>query len=74
MPVDNPDKAINLTNDPADDVSPDWSPNGDMIIFASNRDGTNKDMFDIFVMDANGENQTNITPDLKDSYQGEPNW
>jgi len=74
MPVDNPDKAINLTNDPADDVSPDWSPNGDMVIFASNRDGTNKDMFDIFVMDANGENQTNITPDLTDSFQRPPGW
>lgn len=74
MSVDNPYEAINLTNNPADDWDPDCSPNGDKVVFASNRDETDKDMSDIFVMDANGENQTNITPDLKDSYQGAPSW
>ncbi|MCJ7471230.1 MAG: hypothetical protein MUP02_00235 [Actinobacteria bacterium] len=74
MPVNNPSDAINLTNNPSADIAPDWSPDGSMIVFASDRDENNKDMLDIFVMDADGENQVNITPDLKDSYQGEPNW
>jgi len=74
MPVDNPDAAVNLTNNPANDVAPDWSPDGSMIVFASDRDAAEVWMFDIFTMDANGENQTNITPDLADSYQDAPSW
>ena len=46
-----------LTNDPAFDYDPAWSPDGTKIAFSSNRDGN----FEIYVMDANGSNQTRLT-------------
>ena len=42
----------NLTNNPAYDGHPDWSPDGTKIAFASNRDGG---PFQIHVMDADGK-------------------
>ena len=74
MPLDNPGAAINLTNNPDVDMYPDYSPDGGMIVFESDRDEAVKYMHDIFVMDADGDNQTNITPDLKGSYQVGPSW
>ncbi len=48
----------NLTSDStADDATPAWSPTGDRIVFRSKRSGNN----DIFVMDANGSNATQLT-------------
>ena len=46
-----------LTNNPAIDLSPIWSPGGSKIAFTSYRDGN----FDIYVMDADGSGQTNLT-------------
>ena len=63
-----------LSSNPADDMSPDYSPDDSMIAFVSDRDSDEPWMFDIFTMGANGENQTNITPDLKDTYQDSPSW
>ena len=47
----------NLTNHPANDWHPSWSPSGARLAFTSNRDAT----FGIYVMDANGENVHNLT-------------
>ena len=46
-----------LTNNPAGDLSPSWSPDNTKIIFDSRRDGK----WDIYVMDADGSNQTRLT-------------
>jgi Tol biopolymer transport system component len=43
--------ATRLTNNPAKDISPDWSPDGSQIIFSSDRAGN----YDIYVMSAEGE-------------------
>jgi TolB protein len=48
---------VNLTNHPAQDAFPAWSPDGTRITFASDRDGN----YEIYVMDANGSNPVNLT-------------
>ncbi len=46
-----------LTDNPAADRGPRWSPNGRRIAFASTRDGN----YEIYVMNANGSGQTRLT-------------
>jgi len=46
-----------LTNDPAFDGSPCWSPDGKKIAFISQRDGK----YEIYVMNADGSEQTRLT-------------
>ena len=48
---------INLTNHPARDRSPAWSPDGMRIAFTSNRDGN----WEVYVMNADGTNPINLT-------------
>ena len=47
----------NLTNDPADDFDPSWSPDGSRIAFVSNRTGQPH----IYVMDGDGSNVRRVT-------------
>jgi Tol biopolymer transport system component len=47
----------NLTNNPASDFGPSWSPDGNRIFFTSDRSGK----YDIYVMNADGSNQVNFT-------------
>ena len=48
---------INLTDNPARDIIPSWSPDGTMIAFSSDRSGNDE----IYVMNADGSNQINLT-------------
>ncbi|MBE2266902.1 MAG: PD40 domain-containing protein [Anaerolinea sp.] len=57
-----------LTNDPADERDPAWSPDGRRLAFASNKDGN----WEIYVLDIGQEEATRLTYDL--SYQGAPAW
>lgn len=56
-----------LTDDPADDVMPDWSPDGKKIAFTSDRTG----QYQIFVMEANGSGEEQLTTDLENDM---PIW
>ena len=56
--------AVNLTNNPANDGSPAWSPDGSKIVFVSNRDGNSE----IYVMNQNGSNLTRVTTDTAADY------
>ena len=48
---------INLTKHPARDSNPDWSPDGNQIVFSSKRDGNTE----VYVMNADGTNPINLT-------------
>jgi Tol biopolymer transport system component len=57
-----------LTDNPAWDLEPYWSPDGSRIVFTSNRDGN----YEIYVMDADGSNQQRLTDNpARDSH---PSW
>ena len=58
----------NLTNNPAFDYSPSWSPDGQKIAFFSERDGN----VDVYIMNPDGSNQTRLTNNP--AYDGYPFW
>ena len=59
---------VNLTQHPAEDYDPAWSPNGKQILFSSDRDG----IFDLYLMDADGTNVRKVFASSK--YRWEPAW
>jgi len=58
----------NLTNDPAYDDAPSWSPDGSRIAFDSNRSGATR----IHVMDADGGNVSQVTDVW--GWNSHPDW
>ena len=59
-----------LTNNPASDFGPAWSPDGTKIAFVSSREGFGND--EIFQMDADGSNPIRLTNDSAGDY--DPAW
>jgi Tol biopolymer transport system component len=57
-----------LTDNPAEDNQPAWSPDGSRIAFTTNRDGNNE----IYLMNADGSNQVNLTNSTANDHY--PTW
>ena len=68
----NPDgsEQVNITNHRADDVSGTWSPTGEQILFASDRD--RKEDWDLYLMDADGRNVRSVFE--KSAARSTPTW
>ena len=64
-------RRTNLTNHPAVDASPAWSPNGAKIVFLSDRDGA----AELYVMNADGSNVVRLTYNVGvDPSVPDPDW
>ena len=59
---------IRLTENPADDWHPSWSPDGSKIAFSSDRDGN----AEIYIMNADGSNVFKLTNNLRAGVT--PRW
>ena len=70
MNIDGSDQ-INITNHRADDVSPTWSPTGEQILFASDRDRF-LGSWDLYLMDPNGQNVRPVFGKSADRFS--PSW
>lgn len=64
----NPEGDLNLTNNPAEDIDADVSPDGNKIAFASNRQGT----YHIYVMNIDGTELRSLTDSDVDDFT--PEW
>ena len=66
----------NITDHPNSDLSPAWSPDGKRIAFGSDRDEIldihGFPTYEIYVMDADGENPQNLTNNRHDDWA--PSW
>ena len=69
----NPDgsEPMNLTNHRADDVSGTWSPTGEQILFASDRDRA-FGSWDLYLVDADGQNVRPVFE--KSAARSDPTW
>lgn len=59
---------INLTEHPADDIQPTWSPTGEHILFVSDREGTH----DLYLMEPDGSNVRRVFEEK--SHRVAPIW
>jgi Tol biopolymer transport system component len=59
---------VNITNTPGNDTEPVWHPSGNKIAFRALRNGT----IDIYVMNTDGSEQLDITPNTPSSFESQP--
>ncbi len=62
---------VNLTNNPAEDFDPAWSPDGRQIAFVSTRPNESSSQQAIYLMDVSGSNVFQLTTDF---YSDWPDW
>jgi formylglycine-generating enzyme required for sulfatase activity/tRNA A-37 threonylcarbamoyl transferase component Bud32 len=55
---------VRLSSDPASEYVPSYSPNGDLVVYMSNRDGP----WQIYLMNADGSNAHRLTKNDADNY------
>ncbi len=57
---------VNLTEDPAEDYAPSWTPDGETVIFTTNRDGN----WELYTMKPDGTEATNLTSSTTNEWEG----
>jgi Tol biopolymer transport system component/putative hemolysin len=62
---------VRLTDNPADDFAPAWSPDGSQIAFVSDRD-QKQGIYDVYIMKADGSSVRRLTSDTAIDYS--PAW
>ena len=68
-------KSVNLTKKSTVwDAFPNWSPSGDRIVFVSDRAENGKALDDVWVMNADGSDQVNLTNNGNDWEDDFPAW
>lgn len=65
---------VNLTNNPAFDGYPAWSPDGSKIVFASNRAGKTAGNFHIYIMNADGSDVVKVLENDALVEDARPQW
>lgn len=70
----NPDGSgqVNLTQHPADDQQAVWSPTGEQILFASNREHKVFGSWDLYLMDPDGKNVRRVLK--KETFRNNSTW
>lgn len=72
--TDRPPKLTNLTNNPAEDTTPVWNPDGTLIAFTSTRDGLPQ----IYMMNADGSDLHRLSDgasaDFSPTWSPDGNW
>lgn len=74
MDVDGSNETLLSGEEGVDDLEPRWAPDGRRIVFTSNagRDSKQRPNLDVWVMDANGANRTQLT--TNGSQDDKPRW
>ncbi len=67
---------VDLTNNPAEDPDPVWSPDGEWLAFLSNRPETpgEKGKFELYVTNVLGTRLVQLTREPGITWQGPPSW
>lgn len=65
---------IRLTHNSGDNTDPDWSPNGEKIIYISQGNAGGRAGRDIFIINANGGEEINLTKSFPEIGFDEPKW
>ena len=63
-----------LTRNKAQDIEPAWSPDGNQIVWFTQRQDLGAETFNMMIMDADGTNEANLTPDINISLTSQPTF
>lgn len=63
-----------VTEWPGDEIRPNWSPDGKLIAFYANKDSKSDKVFDLWVVEASGQNAKKLASDVVADERSGPAW